>query len=185
MNWRPAMKFVCPAVLVSLPLVAGCVSEQPDGGAAAPEEGVGAESVEDRNRAVVLRYMEEVVNQRNLDVLDEVMAADWIAHNPGEPNGREGLKAFFGGMFEQFPEIHADVKRVVAEGDLVVVHSHYTAAEADRGNDWAPGSGAVADFFRLEDGMIVEHWDVNQRPIPESSVNGNSMFDGGALYNYR
>ena len=142
-------------------------------------------SVEDRNRAVVLRYMEEVVNQKNLDALDEVMAEDWIAHNPGEPNGREGLRQFFAGMFEQFPEIHADVKRVVAQGDLVVVHSHYTASEADRGNDWAPNSSATADFFRLEEGMIVEHWDVVQRPIPEGSVNGNTMFDGGALYNYR
>lgn len=142
-------------------------------------------SVEDQNRAVVLRYMEEVVNQKNLDALDEVLAEDWIAHNAGEPNGREGLKQFFAGMFEQFPEIHADVKRIVAEGDLVVVHSHYTASEADRGNDWALDSGATADFFRLEDGVIVEHWDVVQRPIPEGSINGNTMFDGGALYNYR
>lgn len=152
-------------------------------GSQAPEPAT--PSQEDLNRAIVLRYMQEVINERQLDVLDEIMAADWIAHNPGEPNGRDGLKAFFAGMFEQFPEIHADVKRVVAEGDLVVVHSHYTASEQDRGNDWAPGSGATADFFRLVDGVIVEHWDVNQRPIPEKSVNGNTMFDGGALYNYR
>lgn len=178
-------KSICTVGILAL-VVAGCAYEpQPPEEAAETGAASASESVEDQNRAVVLRYMEEVINQRNLDVLDEVLAADWIAHNPGEPNGREGLKAFFAGMFEQFPGIHADVKRVVAEGDLVVVHSHYTGSEADRGNDWAPGSGAVADFFRLEDGMIVEHWDVNQRPIPESSVNGNSMFDGGALYNYR
>ena len=152
-------------------------------GSQEPEQA--APSQEDLNRAIVLRYMQEVINERKLDVLDEIMAADWIAHNPGEPNGRDGLKAYFAGMFEQFSEIHADVKRVVAEGDLVVVHSHYTASEQDRGNDWAPGSGATADFFRLVDGVIVEHWDVNQRPIPEKSVNGNTMFDGGALYNYR
>ena len=77
------------------------------------------------------------------------------------------------------------MKRIVAEGDLVVVQSHYTLRKEDRGNDWAPGSGATVDIFRLEDGIIVEHWDVVQRPIPEKSVNGNSMFDGGALYNYR
>ena len=138
-----------------------------------------------RNRAVVLRYMEEVINGKNLDVLDEVMAEDWIAHNAGEPNGREGLKAFFGGMFGQFPGIYADVKRVIAAGDYVVTQSHYTSNEADRGNDWAPMSGAVIDIFRLADGVIVEHWDVNQRPIPDSSVNGNTMFDGAGLYAYR
>ena len=145
----------------------------------------GAASLEDRNRAVVLRYMQEVINERKLDVLDEIMVEDWIAHNPTESNGREKLKEFFAGMFKQFPEIYADVKRVIAEGDLVVVHSHYTGRKQDRGNDWAKGSGANVDIFRLVDGKIVEHWDVNQRPIPEKSVNGNTMFDGGALYNYR
>ena len=142
-------------------------------------------SLEKRNRAIVLRYMQEVINERKLDALDEIMAVNWIAHNPTEPNGRENLKNLFSGMFQQFPEIYADVKRVIVEGDLVAVHSHYTARKQDRGNDWAPGSGAVVDIFLLEDGKIVEHWDVGQRPIPENSVNGNTMFDGGALYNYR
>ena len=142
-------------------------------------------SKEARNKEVVLRYMEGVINGKNVHVLDEVMSEDWIAHNPIEPNGREGLKQFFSGMFGQFPDINADVKRMVAEGDYVVVQSHYTSNPADRGNDWAPQSGATVDIFRLEDGLIVEHWDVNQRPIPESSVNGNTMFDGTGLYGYR
>ena len=161
---------------LALSILAGCHSPMHVHGASSPEE---------RNRAVVLRYMEEVINERKLEVLDEVMVEDWIAHNPTEPNGRENLKDLFDGMFRQFPEVHADVKRVIVEGDLVAVHSHYTVREQDRGNDWAPGSGAVVDIFRLEDGKIVEHWDVGQRPIPETSVNGNTMFDGGALYNYR
>ena len=164
------------SAMLAIGLLAGCSS-----GAST----YGASSEEDRNQAVVLRYMQEVVNERKLDVLDEVMVEDWIAHNPTEPNGRENLKKLFAGLFEQFPEIHADVKRIVARDDLVAVHSHYTMRKEDRGNDWAPGSGAVVDLFRLEDGMIVEHWDVGQRPIPEKSVNGNTMFDGGALYDYR
>ena len=172
-----ALAFLLPA------LGAGLACSTPPTETPAPE--AAAPSTEDRNREVVLRYLEEVINGRNLDLLDEILAEDWIAHNPGEPNGREGLKQFFAGMFEAFPEVHADVKRVIAEDDLVVTHSHYTGAAADRGNDWAPGSGATVDLFRLEDGVIVEHWDVNQRPIPESSVNGNTMFDGGALYRHR
>lgn len=159
------------AAVLSLGLLAGC---QP----------ADVSSTEERNKAVVLRYMQEVVNGRNLDLLDEIMAEDWVAHNPGEQNGRENLKKFFAGMFAQYPEVYADVKRIVAEGNLVFVQSHYTGRKQDRGDDWAPGSGAAADIFRLEDGVIVKHWDVLQRPIPEKSVNGNSMFDGGALYNY-
>lgn len=175
---RAVLAFALPALAAALACSAPPAETPP------PEE-TAMPGPEDRNRAVVLRYFEEVINGRNLDLLDEILAADWIAHNPGEPNGREGLKQYFAGMFEAFPEVHADVKRIVAEDDLVVTHSHYTGAVADRGNDWAPGSGATVDIFRLEDGVIVEHWDVNQRPIPESSVNGNTMFDGGALYRHR
>ena len=141
-------------------------------------------SVEE-NKAVVLRYMHEVINEQRLDALDELMAEDWIAHNPGEPNGRENLKAFLGGMMRQAPDVYADVKRVVAEGDLVVTHTHYTMSKEHRGDDWAPSSGAVADIFRLENGKIVEHWDITQFGIPDKSVSGNTMFGGGALYNYR
>ena len=144
-----------------------------------------SEEVEEANKQVVLTYFQEGINNRNLDALDAIVAEDWIAHNPTEPNGLEGLKAVFGGFFEQFPEIHADTKRLLADGNLVVAHNHYTLTEADRGNDFAPGSGATFDIFRLEDGVIVEHWDVLQRPVPETSANGNSMFDGAGLYNYR
>lgn len=175
---RAVLAFALPALAAALACSAPPAEAPPPEEAAMP-------SPEDRNRAVVLRYFDEVINGRNLDLLDEILAEEWIAHNPGEPNGREGLKQYFAGMFEAFPEVHADVKRVVAEDDLVVMHSHYTGAVADRGNDRAPGSGATVDIFRLEDGVIVEHWDVNQRPIPESSVNGNTMFDGGALYRHR
>ena len=142
-------------------------------------------ATEERNRAVVLRYMQEFINQRDMNALDEVMVADWIAHNPTEGNGRDALKELAAGWFQQFPELHADVKRVFADGDFVMAQTHYTINAGDRGNDWAPGSGATVDTFRLEDGKIVEHWDVVQRPIPEGSVNGNSMFDGGGVYNYR
>lgn len=182
-NMRGLAKFV-----VWTPLAAALACSAPAPVAEEPmEEAVEAveESVEDRNKAVVMRYMQEVVNDRQLEVLDEILAEDWIAHNPTEPNGREGLKELFRGFFQMAPELHADVKRIIAEGDLVVTQSHYTASIADRGNDWAPNSGATVDIFRLVDGVIVEHWDVVQRPIPSESVNGNTMFDGGALYNYR
>jgi predicted SnoaL-like aldol condensation-catalyzing enzyme len=61
-----------------------------------------------------------------------------------------------------------NIKRAVAEGDLVVTHSLLKTSPEDRGT-------AVADFFRLEDSKIVEHWDVLQ-PIPESAANEHPMF---------
>jgi len=61
-----------------------------------------------------------------------------------------------------------DIKRAIAEGALVVTHSLLKTSLEDRGS-------AVADIFRLEDGKVVEHWDVVQ-PVPESAANDHPMF---------
>jgi predicted SnoaL-like aldol condensation-catalyzing enzyme len=72
------------------------------------------------------------------------------------------------GFAEQFPQMSLDIKRVVAEGDLVVTHSLLKTSPEDRGT-------AAADIFRLENGKVVEHWDVLQ-PVPESAANDHPMF---------
>ena len=66
------------------------------------------------------------------------------------------------------PELRVDIKRAIAEDDLVMTHSLLKTSPDDRGT-------AAADIFRLEDGKIVEHWDVLQ-PVPETAANDNTMF---------
>lgn len=61
-----------------------------------------------------------------------------------------------------------ELKRAIAEDDLVVIHSHCKESATDIG-------AALVDIFRVENGLIVEHWDVEQA-IPEKSANNNSMF---------
>ena len=87
-------------------------------------------------------------------------------HRP--PTGRKPLSDTSNGSVETFPELHLDIKRMIAEGDLVVTHSHLENYPDDRGT-------AVVDLFRVENGKIVEHWDVLQ-PIPEQAANDNTMF---------
>jgi predicted SnoaL-like aldol condensation-catalyzing enzyme len=89
-------------------------------------------------------------------------------HNPGAADGAEAYIAFMKWFKQTYPEFHVDTKRIIAEGDYVVLHSHTTRKPGDRGM-------AVVDIFRLENGKIVEHWDVVQE-VPEKSANNNTMF---------
>ncbi|OII06936.1 nuclear transport factor 2 family protein [Curtobacterium sp. MCBA15_008] len=103
----------------------------------------------------------------------EAAAADaigdrYVQHNPVAPDGVPAFVAYVHSMRERFPELHLDVKRAVAEGDFVVTHSAFHLTPGDRGM-------AVADVWRLEDGKIVEHWDVMQQ-VPEQAANTNTMF---------
>jgi predicted SnoaL-like aldol condensation-catalyzing enzyme len=92
----------------------------------------------------------------------------YIQHNPQAPDGFEAFIQLVTGFVEQFPQLSFDIERAVAEGDLVVTHSLLKTSPEDRGT-------AAADFYRLEDGKIVEHWDVLQ-PVPESAANDHPMF---------
>ena len=96
------------------------------------------------------------------------MGPRYVQHNPQAADGPDAFIEFVTGFTAQFPELTVDVRRTVAEGDLVVTHSLLRTALGDRGT-------AAADIFRLEDGKIVEHWDVLQ-PVPESAANDNTMF---------
>ena len=89
-------------------------------------------------------------------------------HNPGAADGADAFIAFVRGFRQSFPDLRFDVKRIIAERDLVAVHSHLIRKKGDRGM-------AVMDIFRIENGRIVEHWDVLQE-VAENPANTNTMF---------
>jgi predicted SnoaL-like aldol condensation-catalyzing enzyme len=98
----------------------------------------------------------------------ECIADGYIQHSQHVPDGKDGFLAYFAGRIEKFPEMHADVKRAAADGDLVWLHVHFKAEPDSGGN-------AVIHIFRMEDGKFAEHWGASQ-PVPENSQHGNSMF---------
>jgi predicted SnoaL-like aldol condensation-catalyzing enzyme len=98
----------------------------------------------------------------------EHMGSSYTQHNPQVGDGAGSFLPAINGMLGQFPDFWIETKRVIAEDDLVVIHSHVKMSKED------PGS-AVADIFRVADGKIVEHWDIIQ-PIPAESANDNTMF---------
>jgi predicted SnoaL-like aldol condensation-catalyzing enzyme len=122
----------------------------------------------ERNRAVVLAFAEAFYRDKDVRrAFVEHVADGYVQHNPNIPDGRDEAIAALEPKFSN-PEATFAVKRVLVDGDLAVVHVHARMSATDPG-------GAVADIFRLEDGWIVEHWDVLQ-PVPVTSLNPHPMF---------
>ncbi len=92
----------------------------------------------------------------------------YIQHNPMAATGREAAIAFLEPFFANNPTMVYSIKRVIADGNLVVVHSHGRFGAEDRGM-------AVVDILRVQGCKVMEHWDVLQ-PVPDKSANTNGMF---------
>lgn len=110
----------------------------------------------EQNKEVVERYLHQVFNEKAPAKAFATCVGDkYVQHNPMAPDGPEASLRFLIGFVAQFPELRLEIKRVIAEGDLVVTHSSMTMNPSDRGS-------VVMDIVRLEAGRSVEHWDVAQ-----------------------
>lgn len=118
----------------------------------------------EENKAVVHRMLEEAINQRNLDVLDEIFAPEFVDHTavPGQAPGVEGLKQFFAMMDAGFPDFRAAVEDVIAEGDKVAVRFTFHGTHQGEFMDIPPTGRRVTmpgiDILRVVDGKVVELW---------------------------
>jgi steroid delta-isomerase-like uncharacterized protein len=118
------------------------------------------------NKAVVRRYYNEVLNGRNIELLDELAAEDYVEHDPfpGQGNGLADLKARVAGLCRAFNPLQFTVEDVIAEGDKVVVR--WTNAGTDSGGFLGmPATGknfgvAGIDIHVVRDGKLAEHWHV-------------------------
>lgn len=121
-----------------------------------------------RNKEIVAHFYDQLFSHGNLDVIDRYIGSEYINHNPNGGDGADSLRGFIKYFKGAHPQMTHTVHRVLAENDLVLLHSH---AILDPGT---PGQ-AVIDIYRVDDGKIVEHWDVIQ-PVPETTTSGNDMF---------
>jgi predicted SnoaL-like aldol condensation-catalyzing enzyme len=125
-------------------------------------------ATQEANKKTVLEFYEKALNQKDFDAAAKFIGPRYVQHNPTGPDGPDGFKAFLSFLREKFPDSHNEIKRVFADGDYVILHVHSVREKGSRGR-------AIVDIFKLEDGKIVEHWDVVQ-DIPEKSANTNGMF---------
>jgi predicted SnoaL-like aldol condensation-catalyzing enzyme len=120
------------------------------------------------NKKTVLEFYEAGLNKKDFEAASKYFGPKYIQHNPGAPDGIEGFKTFVNFLKEKFPQSHSEIRRVFADGDHVILHVHAVREPGTRGR-------AIVDIFRLENGKIVEHWDVAQ-DIPEKMPHSNGMF---------
>ena len=118
----------------------------------------------EENKAIVRRFFEEVANKGNQTVADELLAAEFVNHNPGPGQGtdREGFKQSVVGALTSFPDLHYTIEDIVAEGDRVMVR--WTQKGTHEGQ-WGPVAPTGKQFevsgfysFRVANGKLVKLW---------------------------
>ncbi len=118
------------------------------------------------SKAIALKAIRGVFIERDARVVQELFAPDYIQHNPTIPSGRDAIGALVGSLPEGF---RYEPGMVVAEGSIVMIHGRYVG--------WAPEPMVAVDIFRVDNGRLVEHWDVMQAEVPAHETKStNAMF---------
>lgn len=126
-----------------------------------------AQPVQQSHGAIAARVLEEGIGQKDTSVIHQLVAPDYIQHSTLAADGRDGLLEFVANS----PKIGVEIHRVFEDGDKVALHVTYTFPD---------DKVMIAfDVFRVENGQLVEHWDVLQAEVPASeTASGRSMTDG-------
>jgi predicted SnoaL-like aldol condensation-catalyzing enzyme len=120
-------------------------------------------------KQVVTKFMTQFyVDKKVREAFETWVDPGYIQHNPMAQTGRDAAVNFLEPFFASHPDIHYTIARVIADGNLVAVHSHGVFNPGDRGL-------AIVDILRVDGCKVMEHWDVAQ-PVPEKSANTNGMF---------
>ena len=111
------------------------------------------------NNAVQRRIIDEVINEKNLDLADELFSEEHEIHPeaPGVSRGPEGMKWAFSGLHEEFPDVRVEIESMVAEGDMVAVRLTFSGTHAPTGER---ATWPEMVFAHFSEGKAVESWEV-------------------------
>jgi len=122
----------------------------------------------DNNKEAAINFLKLASNGKVNEAYSKYVGAGFKHHNPFFEGSAEALSAGMEANAKQNPDKILEVKRAIAEGEYVAIHSHVQQKPGERG-------AAVVHIFRFEESRIVELWDVGQ-PVPEQSPNQYGMF---------
>ena len=167
------MKKIVLSSTLLLSLIMTACSQNPHQVAAAVNQqtlnAISATQQAENNKKIVTDFYEGVFLKHQVKAYaDQYIGEKYTQHNPHVPDDKAPFVNYFTGYFKENPDAKSVIKQAVAEGDLVFLHVHSTQNAQDRGV-------AVVDIFRVENGKIVEHWDVQQE-VPANAANSNTMF---------
>jgi predicted SnoaL-like aldol condensation-catalyzing enzyme len=143
------LSFVAVAMLIAAPALAATQEQM------------------DANKKTVAALYDAAFNKKDMALAETYMGPYYKQHNPFAKDGAEGLAGFVAYLKAKEPNFQIQILRIFADGDYVITHVWTHNGPDDRG-------GMAMDIFRLDNGKVVEHWDVNQA-IPEKAMNDNGM----------
>jgi len=129
----------------------------------------------EQNKAVVLEAFDTLFNKRDYAAAERFWSPDYIQHSAHIEPGREGL---FNLIKSLPPTLKYEPGLIIGQGDFVIVHGRFS------------GFGAMvnwiaADIVRIQDGILVEHWDVIQDEATEEQSKSKAPMFGGTFSTYR
>jgi predicted SnoaL-like aldol condensation-catalyzing enzyme len=164
--------------LVSIFLLIGLAACNDDNRQPIKERSLSCLSVtcEANNKLVIEQIYDDIINGLNSGLVESLYAENFIQHNTNINTGISGQTAYFNKLNEENPNHIATIKHIVADGDYVAVHWHFSTTPEDE----FTGTANV-DLYKLSDKKIVEQWDFSMAST-SNTASGNSVFSD--LYDY-
>ena len=133
-----------------------------------------AQNLSEKNKALVLEAFDTLFNKRDYAAAERYWSPHYIQHSAHIAPGRQGL---FNLIKSIPPTLRYESGTIVAEGDLVIVHGRFS----DLG---LPVNWIAADIVRIQDGILVEHWDVIQDEATEEQSKSKAPMFGKSFPKY-
>ena len=122
----------------------------------------------EQNKALVLKAFDTLFNKRDYAAAEKFWSPDYIQHSAHIEPGRDGL---FNLIKSLPPTLKYEAGLVVVEGDFVIAHGRFSAFGA-------PANWIAADILRIQNGILVEHWDVIQDEVTEQQSKSKAPMFG-------